>query len=272
MLFRSDLAKRCVHGSNYAMTPRGMHMQFPELFPTDRAAAFAQGLYFEIAPSFPLWQLSVKERAAKSGYLGGKDHPFRYMHWFFNVVNYRPAKGIVRGQSVKRNGMTFQMSWGEDSKRACAFYPQSTAAGVIKEAMLRLFVPGTENYIGDVFFGKTPLRAQIHDSLLLEVPKVRLDEVFSKVCTEMMRPIKQQPMDPAWGMGDYLTIGVEAKVGQNWAPYSEGNLEGMRKLPVPASISPESLAADIVVPMDIYDDELDPDEIAEYLGLEVVEA
>jgi hypothetical protein len=98
-----------------------------------------------------------------------------------------------------------------------AFFPQSTGAAILKEAMLRLHDPDDPHYIGDAYFGRTPLRAPIHDSLLLEVPLRAWDRVLERVLAVMTAPIPQMPMPADWGLGSHLAIGVEAAAGVDWA-------------------------------------------------------
>src|ERR1051326_4604724 len=50
-----DNAKRVVHGSNYMMSPRRMFELFPESFPSTKAAAELQGLYFDLFPAIRRW-------------------------------------------------------------------------------------------------------------------------------------------------------------------------------------------------------------------------
>jgi uracil-DNA glycosylase family 4 len=286
-------AKRCVHATSYGMTARGLHQTYPKLFPTERAAAEVQALFFTIAKSVHVWQAECRENAARHGYLGGASHPFRYVHKFYNIFDYRPVKGyvspdrarkmtVVRKPDGRGGYRNMSLTLGADAKRCVAFYPQSTAAGVIKEAMLRLFMPDSPSYIGDAYFGRTPLRAQVHDSLVLEVPTQDVERILEILTLEMRRPIAQQPIRmsvggwledavaDAYGFGDYLTIGVEAKVGQNWASYNDRddhgrlNLVGMKK--VKLKDVPDSLAADTsIVPMDLEDDELTDSDISEIL-------
>lgn len=199
-------AKRVVHGTNYGLTPRGMVANYPELF-TIKSAEATQALYFELCPGLKQWQDSVRRIAAKQHYLGGRDHPFNYKHWFWAVVSW----------DHKNQEWVF----GEDSKRVVAFYPQSTSAGVLKEAVLRLFDPENhpDLYVGDVFFGDSPVRALIHDSVLLEVPKDKAEETIARVVKSMTMPIAQQPNPPEWHAqhGTHLSIDVAVKVGSNWA-------------------------------------------------------
>ena len=178
-------AKRYIHGRAYGLTVAGMVLQFPHLFKTQAIAQKYARIYEQMAPGVARWQRETQTRASRQHYLGGAgDHPFAYKHWFWSVYQYKRltqtqyyrlvAKYQRQGEPppcVEINGQHFRVSLGEDGKRVLAFYPQSIAAGILKEAMLRLFADReSSSYIGDVYFGQTPLRAPIHDSLLLEIP------------------------------------------------------------------------------------------------------
>jgi hypothetical protein len=140
------------------------------------------------------------------------------------VLAFKPINESQRLRRVKARkpiteiaGRWFAVEWGEDSKRVIAFYPQSTAAGVLKRSIRKLLTdPSHPSYIGDAYYGKTPLRAPIHDSLLLEVPDRAWDRVVERVAREMLRPIQEQPLPAVWSMGSHLTVGIEAKAGHNW--------------------------------------------------------
>jgi DNA polymerase len=233
-------AKRYIHGRSYGLTVPGMVLQFPHLFKTQAIAQKYARVFEQMAPGVARWQLATQTRAQRQHYLGGADHPFGYKHWFWSVYTYKRltqtqyyrlvAKYQGSGYDapvVEINGQHFRYSLGEDGKRVLAFYPQSIAAGILKEAMLRLFGdPASSSYIGDVYYGKTPLRAPIHDSLLLEIPVRVWDRVVEIVCMEMQRPVLQQPLPASWGRpGEFVAIGVAAKAGQNWG--------AMEKIAVP---------------------------------------
>jgi len=96
---------------------------------------------------------------------------------------------------------------------------------VLAEAILRLFTPGQPFYIGDAYHGRTPLRAQVHDALLLEVPDAQEERVLRALAGAMACPVAEMPCPPAWGLGERLRIGVEVKVGRNW---SEGGMEKVK--------------------------------------------
>jgi uracil-DNA glycosylase family 4 len=225
-----DICKRVVHGSGYCLTPFGMQRNFPEQFPTVAKAEKLQKIYFSMAPDIPAWQTLVQRFAHDHGYLGGPGdppfgHPYGYRHWFWSVVGYQRLtmaqylRRQSKGQPVTMvNNVPYSVVHAEDAKRAVAFLPQSTAAAILKEAMLELFAnPEGANYVGDAYFGRTPLRAPIHDSLLLEVPLRVWDRTLERVLRVMQAPLPALPCPPAWGLGLSLSIGVEAKAGSNWA-------------------------------------------------------
>jgi hypothetical protein len=182
-----DIAKRIVHGSNYLMTPRRMWELYPEQFPTLKEAAALQALYFEVCPAVQKWQHQTIEVTDNGASLR---NPYGYLHFFFNVKEW-----------MKHDG---QWVWkpGEDAKRAIAFMPQSTAAAIIKEAMLRLRASGLDKY----------LRLQVHDSLLLCVPERAVDSIWRAVKIIMEEPCERLPLS-VFGQPGHLQIDVEVKAG-----------------------------------------------------------
>lgn len=245
-----DIIKRVVHGTNYGLTPFGCVEMFPEYFRSITEAEEAQRFLFQAAPTLPAWQTAVRRRARDVGYLGGTtlapappscwDHPFGYKHWFWDVLTYKPCDEFTaakwrqdprrRDRIVVLHGRPFKIEFGSDSKRTCAYYPQSGGSGVLKRAESRLFHPESPDYIGDAYFGRTPLLHPIHDSLFLHVPNRILDRVAAICARVMQDPIPQLPIPPEWQMGDYLRIGVEAKVGRSW------DKDAMHKWPVPGIV------------------------------------
>lgn len=203
-----DRAKRVVHATSYGMTADGLVAYYPEIF-SRKSATELQGLFFELCPKLKSWQASVRNEAHKLHYLGGTKHPFRYKHWFWEVFVYQ------RGDWRR----------GKDANRVVAYLPQSTAAGVLYEAALALANPHDKDYIGDVYFGRTPIRALIHDSILLEVPKAKIDYTAQRLISAMSRPVLQQPNPVHWGIGPYLQIGVAVKIGKDWSRMDKYNNE-----------------------------------------------
>jgi uracil-DNA glycosylase family 4 len=245
-------SKRLSHGKNYGLTTYGMVRNFPESFPTLKVARQYEVLYEAMAPALPQFHGDVRQIAHDLNYLGGAFppsnpsnvvakilarnpllavHPYGYKHHFFSVIAYRKIPYALYQNKLRKHepvaeiaGQHFAVILGEDAKRCVAFFPQSTASGILTEAMLRLFTPGSPSYIGEAFFGKTPLRAPIHDALLLEVPIRVWDQVLERVAVEMTRPVPELSL--AWipagererlGLGSHLAIGISVKCGTNWA-------------------------------------------------------
>jgi len=235
-----DRAKRTVHAKNFGMTVYGAVEKFPEFFPTIKVAQEFEDFYYALAPGLPKWHLALRKHARDTGKLGGItltgppqiwDHPYGYQHWFWDVLTYKPCNEFTarkwlkdptrRHRIVEMHGRWFQVKFGGDANRVIAFYPQSIAAGRLKEAEAYppdgLFWPESPYYIGDCYFGRTPLLGPIHDSLLLHVPVRAWDRVVERVAYVMQRPSTFLPIPEDWGWGKYLPIGVSAKAGRNWA-------------------------------------------------------
>jgi len=236
-----DQAKRTVHGDNYGLTEFGMVRNFPKFFPSLEVARRFKRIYRQMAPKIPAWQAQIREYAHTHHFLGGPGdppfgHPFKAKHRFWSVVQYQRITyaGMLSRRKeglpvVEIDGGWYAINLGEDGKRAVAFFPQSTARFILTSMMMRLFgEPDHLNYIGEAYFGRTPLRAPIHDSILLEVPALQVEEVLEKVFMEMLRPIAQLPCPEAWGIGPYLRIGAEAKLGK-----VDGNWQDMEEIPTP---------------------------------------
>lgn len=216
-----DRSKRTVHGTSYGMTPIGLVNNYPEYFDR-KSATYTQGLLYEVCPRLKIYQEECRQEAVKQGYSGGSRHPFHYRHWFWNIYNY------------DRKGGHFTL--GEDGKRVVAFKPQSTAAGVLFEACLSLYDEDNPLCVRHLGGGLPPIRALIHDSIVALVPDQHVETFYQRAATVMEAPVKQLPCPPEWGIGPYLSIGVEAKVGQNWGAYNDDpekgplNMDGMKKV------------------------------------------
>lgn len=244
-----DLCKRVDHGTGYGLTPYGMCEMFPDYFKTPKDAQHTQNFLFTLAPGLSPWHTALRKQARATGFLGGAtapdaatpgrwDHPFGYRHWFWDVLSYKPTDEVTarkwlrdprtKDRIVIMHGRYFKIDWGGDSKRVIAFYPQSTGAGVLKRAEMLLFGdPDSPDYIGDCYFGRTPLLGPIHDALLLHVPNLIYDRVLETVVRVMQAEIPQLPCPPEWNIGPFLRIGVEAKGGAAW------DKKSMHKLKTP---------------------------------------
>lgn len=286
-----DGSKRTVHAVSYGQTAMGTYLSNPTLFPTLAAAEATRARYFALTPSLPDFQQAVQWTAYERGYLGGAEdyqyippsmsegkrrpgrvigHPYKYQLWLFSVVNYQRLSLSQKLWREKRkmpveqiNGIWYGIQLGEDAKRACAYYGQSIARGILTEAALPLFSleePLSDRcYVGDLYYGETPLRAPIHDSLLFECPTRKVDRLIERVAYAMQRPVEALPVPPEWQMGTHLAIGVDAKIGDDW-----GHMEGI-ELPTWQEIG---VAADLPV-SPTMDEDVDEDETDEALETEL---
>jgi uracil-DNA glycosylase family 4 len=286
-----NVAKRCVHANAYGMSTYGMVETFPDVYPTLKDAQQVQDLYYGVAPKLKAFHQRVRDLAHEHGYLGGpwvddyyqltqsgKYHVFSARHWFWSILSLKPLnqmeyrKSVLwatkRGQLdehgrpkgiVLSGGRLYRLQLGEDAKRAIAFYPQSIAAGRLKEAQLDLFHPDSESWIGDVYYGKTPFRAPIHDSLLLEVPNQVCDRVIETVVEVMRREELRQPCPPELNIGPYLRVDVAVKVGKTWGAMTDYAIPPMTPAQPPTQHEPFYMPDEI-------DERDDIDDLAVQLG------
>ena len=191
-LVRHDNRVSITGNSAYGGSPYQMHRAEPETFATVKDAQRIQDIYWSICPLVHTWQLQTQLSAHTNGHLR---NPYNYIHRFTHVFRH-----------VKEAGKWVRKP-GDQANEVLAFLPQSTAAGIIKEAMLRLWE--------DPQMARC-LRLQVHDSLLLEVPEDELDIVREKLVACMTAPVEALPLPASYRMGSHLVIDVDTKVGQRW--------------------------------------------------------
>lgn len=192
--------KKTVHTTNYGGTEYQLHSASPDLFPTLKAARELQDYYYELCPLLKEWHAQVRATADRQGYLGGKSHPFGYKAWFWDVTSWDSRYRKYRP--------------GTDWNKVVAFYPQSSSAGVLFDAGLRMTDPDSPWFIGDLYHGRTPIRALIHDEFMFEVPKPKVDRLIELASMAMKEPVLKQPLP--WDPTNYLTFDVDVKVGPSW--------------------------------------------------------
>jgi uracil-DNA glycosylase family 4 len=195
---RNGLYKHLVHGNNFMQGVRGSQQKIlleTGVEPPYKTIETVMGVYFELFPAIKKWHTTLLAQADKDGYLR---NPFGYVHRFHRVYEWT------------KNGSSWDKRPGADANKVIAFLPQSTAAGIIKEAMLRLYEHHYESA------GRF-LRLLVHDELFFEVPDREVQAVDGIVKYEMELPVPELALPPAWGMGDCLGILTEEKMGPRWA-------------------------------------------------------
>lgn len=236
--------KIVVHSSAYGATPYGIYKNQPEVFGSIKNAEAIQQYFFRVAPLIKKYQDETIVHAARDHFIGGTSgptkHPYGYKFYFYDVIKYEAQASEADANRLRKLGIEivyfqkkpFAKLLSNDAKPAIGCRPQSTAGGKLKKTTVRLTKPGMPNYIGDAFYGRTPIRAYVHDEYWLEVPDASVDEVIRKTVAEMTAPIEEMPCPEEWGIGPYVRLGVSVKVGRNLGdckPHNPGGLVDVTK-------------------------------------------
>lgn len=217
---RNNLYKHLVHGANFMQGPKGaadkILKETGHGYPV-RQVAKLMDIYFELFPDIRKWHRDLCNRidgtkrrkndgsADFDAFSAGVCHvrnPFGYVHRFYNVLDWEKVEtspGISEWFSTL----------GVDAPRAIAFLPQGTASAIIKKAAKRIWYE--HPLLGQ------DMRLLIHDEILGESDEQDVESALATSKAIMEAPIEELPLDPAWNMGEFLSIGTEAKFGKCWA-------------------------------------------------------
>ena len=194
---RNSLFKHLVHAINFGQGALGARDKVYEetdiLFDVKRISR-AMDVYRELFPKIPTWQKDIRLQAHDAGYLR---NAYGYTHRFSHVFAYKLRNGI------------WDKVPGDDAEAVLAFKPQSTAAGIMKAALLVLY---------NEYFEQAGqfLRLTIHDEILCECPEERRKQVDAVLQKVMEAPIQELPLPESYGMGSHLAILTEPKWGARW--------------------------------------------------------
>lgn len=194
---RNSLYKHLVHGANFMQGPMGAKEKILLETGIDYPVGLVSkvmGVYFELFPEIKKWHGQVLLQVEKDGFIR---NPFGYVQRFNKVFDYENIGGVWRKEP------------GPDSCKVIASGPQSTAAGIITESMLRLYQNRFEE-------AGQYLRLLVHDELLSEVPLEKADEVDQIMKEEMEKPITELPLPESFNQGNFLAVLTEPKRGQRW--------------------------------------------------------
>jgi uracil-DNA glycosylase family 4 len=145
--------KTLVLGICYGLGPDQMFEQNIGVFKSKTEARQLRKFFFGLFPSIEAYQNSAVLEARTTALVR---NPFGYIRWLWDVP-------------------------GLDGPKAIAQKPQSSLAAIIKRAMRRI----DESEIGQYLIW------QIHDELVLDVPKDKLEEVDAKLKEIMEAPIPE---------------------------------------------------------------------------------
>lgn len=195
---RNSLYKHLVHGANFFQGAKGAQEKILQETGVSYDVSLVQkvmDIYFALFPGIKRWHKEEMLRAERDGFTR---NAFGYIHRWSRVFEYEPDGS---------GGWTKEP--GPQANQVIAFKPQSNAAGIIKEAMMRVF------YNHFDICGQY-LRLLVHDELFLEVYENAREEIDRTLCLEMEKPIPELELPESWGMGPYLIINTEAKFGSPW--------------------------------------------------------
>jgi uracil-DNA glycosylase family 4 len=194
---RNELYKHLVHAANFMQGAGGaadkIYSETGIRYPTSTVKK-VMDVYYTLFPSIPRYHKNTLDEAEKDGYLR---NPHGYVCRFNRAYDYSKEFG----EWVKKPGA--------DANRIVAYKPQSTAVGIITEAILKLYFDLFDE-VGQY------LRLQVHDELLFESPTHKVDYVDQVVREVMEAPIQQMRVPASWNMGEFLTVLTEAKQGVRW--------------------------------------------------------
>lgn len=195
---RNSLYKHLVHAINFGQGPMGaqekIYKETDVVYPV-KLIAQLMGIYKELFPSIPRWHNTTRLQAHESKLLR---NAFGYVHRFNAVYSY------------KRNPLgEWEKVLGDDAEAVLAFRPQSNAAGMMKEALMRLYFDRFEE-------AGQYLRLTIHDEILFQCPEDKYEQVDQIVQEEMEKPVPQMPLPESYGLGTHLMVYTEPKKGDRW--------------------------------------------------------
>ena len=175
--------KRITHGVSYGMGANLLAQNYPDIFPSKRAAQLEIDGFLELLPELAAWHDRLRKEAWKNGCLTS---PWGITNYYYQVY----SKDIKTGK--------FKL--GPDAKSVIAFLPQHSNGMFQRETLLMLGDSWVRPYMCAI--------GHCHDSAGLDVPLDKVDDAVLLLKEVMTRPIKEM---------DGLTIGVDVKVGKNWA-------------------------------------------------------
>lgn len=181
---REFLAKRANHSDGYGIG--AAHLA--EVLESDiKTAKWVQEMRAQAFPLVHKWKETTRMQAHASGHLMT---PFGYRRAFFEVF---------------KKGKDGQWRHGKEANEALAFLPQSTAAAMMRQALLEIASLPSH---GQLFY----LLLSIHDSIVVEC---RAEDVGSVLTA--LRSIMERP----WAELNGLKVEVDAKMGTCWSEMKE---------------------------------------------------
>ena len=175
------LCKSIGHGTNYLGKPETLNAQYK--IPIPIIAKF-QPRYFKAFPGHHMWHNWVDEQIKAHGRLVSLTGRLR--HFF----GRRDDEKVIR--------------------EAVSYDPQGSLSDIVKRGMISVWKADLSQ-----------LLMENHDSIVIQYPEEREDEIIPQVLELLKYPIKLQH-------GRTLMIPYGCKTGWNWGEHSEANPDGLK--------------------------------------------
>jgi DNA polymerase-1 len=179
---RRHMCKILGHGSNYGGKPETLAAQTKIDI---KLVQEFQSKYFKAFPDHLMWHDWVAQAIRNRG-------------WLVSLTG-RQRHFYGRRDDPKMH------------RDALAYDPQGSLSDIVNHGMLNV------DRAGDC-----ELLMQNHDSIIIQYPEEREDEIIPKIQTQLRYPVELR-------YDRTLTIPYGCKTGWNWGDYSEGNPNGLRK-------------------------------------------
>ena len=134
-----------------------------------------------------------------------------HKRWHEKVAQQIRRDGYLDTVTGRRRWFFGKRTDPDTIRQAIAYDPQGSVGDILNRGMLQVW---RENIC--------QLLLQIHDAILIQYPEDQEDQIIPRVMDLLKVPIELN-------YGRTLVIPCEAKVGWNWASYSEENIDGLTK-------------------------------------------
>lgn len=228
---RNSQAKPALLGMGFGMKEKKFYKMNRFSFQSEKQCENVIKKMRLIAPkTFTDYPDRILELADRQGFLISRYGYIRRFNFVYDHrLIYNQPRMIRQHESYykDRHNRYWKKTLGQDGNAAIAFYPSNDAFGKKKEAMRELWEYEQDGIITNKIksYG---LINEIHDDLMFEVEKNKLEEAAGIIKKVMERPAKHLKNSVA---PNGLVTYAEMKFGKNWAPFDEKtNPEGMREI------------------------------------------
>jgi hypothetical protein len=134
-----------------------------------------------------------------------------HKRWHAHVASQLRQFGNISSLTGRRRWFLGKRTDDATVREAIAYDPQGSVADILNKGMLQVWR-----------LRLCQLLLQVHDAILIQYPEDLEDKIVPLVMKEILVPVELRH-------NRKLVIPSEAKVGWNWASYSESNVDGLKQ-------------------------------------------